>query len=97
MLTMLGKPSRRAAKRITPSRFQVPGMVRVVSASGVAGPPVTLILFSFPSAKKARYRLSGDQKGDVGVFSNRAKTAPSTHRSAGYLSQFCLRSVQRKQ
>src|SRR2546427_4037142 len=48
----------------TPSRLQAPPvLVDGASVRVWAGPPDIAIFFSFPSAKKATNRLSGDQKG----------------------------------
>ncbi len=56
------------AKRITPSRFQVPPTPGVASQRIWGGPPEAAIFFSFPCAKKPMNSLSGDQNG---------KSAPS--------------------
>src|ERR1700730_15242269 len=51
------------AKRIPPSRFQVPPRLPGASQMVWGGPPEASIFLSFPSAKKPMKRLSGDQKG----------------------------------
>src|SRR6266545_7141423 len=51
------------SKRITPSGLQEPSAPVVASQIFWAGPPETSTFFNFPSAKKPRNRLSGDQKG----------------------------------
>src|SRR5262249_56331180 len=51
------------AKTMTPSRFHVPPLPDGASHSVCGGPPVTSILFSLPSAKNPRLRLSGAQNG----------------------------------
>ena len=48
---------------MTPSELQLPSEPVGASQIFCAGPPVTSIFFSFPSAMKPRNRLSGDQKG----------------------------------
>ena len=53
------------SKRITPSGLQVPSEPVGASQIFVGGPPPTSIFLSFPPEKKARNRLSGDQKGRV--------------------------------
>ncbi len=53
------------SKRMTPSELQLPSAPVGASQIFCAGPPVTSIFFNFPSAKNARNRLSGDQKGRV--------------------------------
>jgi hypothetical protein len=54
-----------AEKTITPSRFQAPPRPEKASHKASAGPPDASILFSLPSAKKPRARLSADQKGNI--------------------------------
>src|SRR5262252_8543285 len=54
------------AKRITPSRFQVPPRFAGASQIVWGGPPEASIFLSFPSAKKPMKRLSGDQNGKEG-------------------------------
>src|SRR4051812_29646053 len=48
---------------MTPSELQVPAPDASLSHRTCGGPPFKSIFFSFPSAVKARYRPSGDQKG----------------------------------
>jgi hypothetical protein len=50
---------------MTSSRFQEPLRPPAASEIVSGGPPETSTFFSFPSAKNARERLSGDQKGKV--------------------------------
>ena len=51
------------AKRIVPSRLQVPPLPFSASQSVKAGPPEISIFLSLPSAKKPTAWLSGDQNG----------------------------------
>src|SRR5439155_21526097 len=51
------------AKTITPTLIQVPPRLSGSSHRVCVGPTETSIFLSFPPEKKARKRLSGDQKG----------------------------------
>jgi hypothetical protein len=53
---------------MTSSRFHVPFPRVIASQIVTAGPPAASILFSLPSAKNARKRLSGDQNGYIASF-----------------------------
>src|SRR5512135_3939050 len=53
------------SKRITPSELQEPSAPVGASQTFCGGPPETSTFLSLPSAKKARNRESGDQKGRV--------------------------------
>src|SRR5450759_2220211 len=53
------------SKRITPSGLHEPSEPPGASQIFCGGPPETSTFFSLSSAKKARNRLSGDQKGRV--------------------------------
>src|SRR5215510_14068529 len=49
---------------MVPSRFQLPPTnAPGASATGIGGPPDTLRVFNFPSAKNPRLSPFGDQKG----------------------------------
>src|SRR5258707_15284966 len=52
-------------KRMTPSLFQLPPRPDGASHRVCIGPPAISSLFSFPSAKNARDRPSGDQNGKL--------------------------------
>src|SRR6185436_1480562 len=51
-----------------PSWLQEPLLPSAASHSVTAGEPARSTFFSFPSAKKAMKRLSGDQKGHIAWF-----------------------------
>ena len=68
------------SKRMTPSRPQEPSEPPGESQIFCAGPPETSIFLSFPSAKKPRNLLSGDQKGRV------APSVPASGWAASALS-----------
>src|SRR6266481_215956 len=51
------------AKRMVPSRFQVPPRPSAASQSVRAGPPEGSMILSLPPAKNPTNRPSGDQKG----------------------------------
>src|SRR5262249_56783738 len=53
------------SKRMTPSELQEPSEPVGASQIFCAGPPETSIFLTLPSATKARYLPSGDQKGRV--------------------------------
>ena len=53
------------SKRITPSELHEPSAPVGASQTFCGGPPEVSTFFSLPSAKKARKRESGDQKGRV--------------------------------
>ena len=64
---------------MTLSRLQAPPRPWGASHNETGGPPATGIFFSFPPAKKAMNRLSGDQKGKLAESvpgSGCAATAP---------------------
>src|SRR5262249_13227880 len=62
--TRCSGPLGAGAKTMMLSRFQAPPRPLVASHKTTGGPPAMFTFFSCPLAKKATYRLSGDQNGN---------------------------------
>src|ERR1700735_534320 len=86
------EPYRSLQNSIVPSALQppMPASLPTPSTSVCEAPPGTLIFLNFPSAKKPRYWLSGDQNGYAAssVPGNMAACCASSGRNHSFVTPF---------